>query len=346
MSSKVESLQRASLSNPLRVSISSSSYQTVSTLLQSYLFIPHKYKDLYLVHIINEHAGQTTIIFTRTVNETQRVAYLLRALGFNSLPLHGQLSQTARLGALNKFKAGSRDILVATDVAARGLDIPSVDLVVNFDLPPDSKTYVHRVGRTARAGKAGRAISVVSQYDVEIYQRIEVSIAEFCKVVICANRSTESIGKEVARVRRSQRSSHGVCKQGLGGSTRCHQPNERPPCEGKGKGQRWTEGKRQQERRNGQRGRMKQISTLYASKLLSRLTHLNHAFHVLALCYCRAKERSQLPGSPPSIGSLGLRVKLASTLHQLTQHVLPRYQPLSNNVISKVFEVCTKCLVG
>jgi ATP-dependent RNA helicase DDX47/RRP3 len=178
ISSKVESLQRASLSNPMKVSISSSSYQTVSTLIQSYLFIPHKFKDIYLVYLLNEFAGQSTILFTRTVNETQRLAYLLRALGFGAIPLHGQLSQSARLGALSKFRAGSRDILVATDVAARGLDIPSVDLVLNFDLPPDSKTYVHRVGRTARAGKAGRAASFVTQYDVEVFQRIEKALAK------------------------------------------------------------------------------------------------------------------------------------------------------------------------
>lgn len=178
MSSKVESLQRASLSNPLRVSISSSSYQTVSTLIQSYLFIPHKFKDIYLVYLLNEFAGQSTILFTRTVHETQRLSFLLRALGFGAIPLHGQLSQSSRLGALNKFRAGSRDILVATDVAARGLDIPSVDLVLNFDLPPDSKTYVHRVGRTARAGKSGVAISVVTQYDVEIFQRIERALGK------------------------------------------------------------------------------------------------------------------------------------------------------------------------
>ena len=86
------------------------------------------------------------------------------------------MSQSARLGALNKFRAGAREILVATDVAARGLDIPAVDLVLNFDLPPDSKTYVHRVGRTARAGKSGVAISLVTQYDIEVYLRIEKAL--------------------------------------------------------------------------------------------------------------------------------------------------------------------------
>ncbi|KAF2231615.1 ATP-dependent rRNA helicase RRP3 [Viridothelium virens] len=177
MSSKVESLQRASLSSPLRVSISSSSHQTVSTLLQSYIFIPHKYKDIYLTYLLStSFAGQMVIVFGRTVNEVQRLAFMLRALGFGAIPLHGQLSQSARLGALNKFRARSRDILVATDVAARGLDIPSVDAVINFDLPPDSKTYVHRVGRTARAGKSGHAVSVVTQYDVEILMRIEKAL--------------------------------------------------------------------------------------------------------------------------------------------------------------------------
>jgi len=174
MSSKVESLQRASLQNPVRVSISSSPHQTVATLLQSFLLIPHKDKDFYLVYILSILlSGLTVIVFTRTVNETQRVSYLLRALDLSAIPIHGQLSQSARLGALGKFRSRSRNILVATDVAARGLDIPNVDAVINFDLPDDSKTYVHRVGRTARAGKSGRAISFVTQYDAEIWLRIE-----------------------------------------------------------------------------------------------------------------------------------------------------------------------------
>jgi ATP-dependent RNA helicase DDX47/RRP3 len=178
MSSKVESLQRASLHNPIRVSISSSSHQTVAALLQKYIFLPHKHKDLYLIYLLNDTIGHPVIIFTRTVNETQRIAILLRTLGFGAIPLHGQLSQSARLGALSKFKSRSRDIMVATDVAARGLDIPSVDLVINLDLPPDSKTYVHRVGRTARAGKSGKAISFVTQYDVEIWLRIENALGK------------------------------------------------------------------------------------------------------------------------------------------------------------------------
>jgi ATP-dependent RNA helicase DDX47/RRP3 len=182
LSSKVESLQRACLSDPVRVS-TSSDRQTVSTLLQSYMFVPQKQKDVHLVHFLNDRAGQTTIIFTRTVNETQRLSYLLRALGFSAIPIHGQLTQSMRLGALNEFRSGSRNILVATDVAARGLDIPSVDVVINFDLPGYSATYIHRVGRTARAGKSGTAISFVTQYDVEIWLRIENALKKKLKDV-------------------------------------------------------------------------------------------------------------------------------------------------------------------
>ena len=181
MTAKVESLQRASLSSPLRISIANpdSKYSTVSTLLQSYIFLPHKHKDLYVVSLLSTHfPGLISIIFTRTVNETQRLSILLRKLGLPAIPLHGQLSQSARLGALGKFRSRSRDILVATDVAARGLDIPAVDLIVNFDLPPDSKTYIHRVGRTARGGKSGRAISLVTQYDVEVWLRIENALGK------------------------------------------------------------------------------------------------------------------------------------------------------------------------
>ena len=177
VSSKVEALQRASLSNPLRVSVSTK-YQTVSTLLQSYIFIPHKHKDVYLVYLLNELAAPMGIIFTRTVNEAQRISIMLQSLGFSAVPLHGQLSQRARLEALNKFRSKSRSLLVASDIAARGLDIPSVDIVLNYDLPHDSKTYIHRVGRTARAGKSGNAMSLVTQYDVEVWLRIENTLGK------------------------------------------------------------------------------------------------------------------------------------------------------------------------
>lgn len=129
-----------------------------------YIFVPAKHKDTYLTYVCNELAGHSTIIFTATCATAQRLALMLRSLGFPAIPLHGQLNQAKRLASLNKFKAGDRSILIATDVASRGLDIPSVDLVVNYEMPANSKDYIHRVGRTARAGRAGRAITIVNQY--------------------------------------------------------------------------------------------------------------------------------------------------------------------------------------
>ena len=116
----------------------------LQTLIQQYLFIPSKWKDCYLAYVLNECNGQSVIIFAATCNNALRVTLLLRNLNFNAVCLHGQLSQVKRLGALNKFKSGQRNILVATDVASRGLDIPNVDMVINFDVPSHGKDYIHR----------------------------------------------------------------------------------------------------------------------------------------------------------------------------------------------------------
>ncbi|KAJ1502546.1 ribosomal RNA processing protein [Coelomomyces lativittatus] len=173
MTDKVKKLQRASMTKtPVKVEVSNK-YETVQTLLQYYLFFPLKYKETYLVYLINEFPGQTTLIFTSTVVSTQKIALMLKHLGYSSIPIHGQMPQSHRLNSLAKFKAGQKSILVATDVVARGLDIPSVDLVINYDVPDNSKIYIHRVGRTARAGRSGKSITLVTQYDVELYQCIE-----------------------------------------------------------------------------------------------------------------------------------------------------------------------------
>ncbi|KAI8998491.1 DEAD-domain-containing protein [Trametes punicea] len=177
MTTKVAKLQRASLSNPVRVEVNSK-YSTVSTLLQYYLLIPLPQKDVHLIYLANTLAQNSIIIFTRTVHDAQRLSIMLRTLGFPAIPLHGQLSQSARLGALGKFKSGGRRVLVATDVASRGLDIPSVDVVINYDIPTHSKDYIHRVGRTARAGRSGKSITLVTQYDVELVLRIEEVIGK------------------------------------------------------------------------------------------------------------------------------------------------------------------------
>lgn len=148
-------------------------YQTVDQLKQEYLFFPAKLKETYLAYIMQQKIGKDIIVFTLTCLNANRVCLLLRKLGYNAVTVNGQMSQAKRLGSLARFRQRDANILVATDVASRGLDIPSVDLVVNYDLPMCPKDYIHRVGRTARAGRGGRSISFVTQYDVEEVQKIE-----------------------------------------------------------------------------------------------------------------------------------------------------------------------------
>ncbi|CAK9262753.1 unnamed protein product [Sphagnum jensenii] len=145
MTNKVAKLQRACVKNPVKVEVSSK-YSTVDTLKQQYLFIPTKFKDCYLVYLLNELAGSTVMVFTRTCEATRRLALILRNLGLDAIPISGQMSRPKRLGALNKFEADERSTLICTDVANRGLDIPSVDVVINYDIPTNLKDYIHQVG--------------------------------------------------------------------------------------------------------------------------------------------------------------------------------------------------------
>ncbi|XP_052878238.1 DEAD-box ATP-dependent RNA helicase 10-like isoform X3 [Gossypium arboreum] len=177
MTKKVKKLQRACLRNPVKIE-AASKYSTVDTLKQQYRFIPAKYKDCYLVYILTEMSGCTSMVFTRTCDATRLLAFILRNLNIRAIPISGQMTQAKRLGALNKFKSGECNVLVCTDVASRGLDIPSVDMVINYDIPTNSKDYIHRVGRTARAGRSGVAISLVNQYDLEWYLQIEKLIGK------------------------------------------------------------------------------------------------------------------------------------------------------------------------
>ncbi|KAM7353849.1 putative ATP-dependent RNA helicase DDX47 [Cochliomyia hominivorax] len=202
MTKKVKKLQRASLKDPVKVEVSNK-YQTVEQLQQYYIFIPVKYKDVYLVHILNELAGNSFMIFCSTCNNTVKTALMLRALGLAAIPLHGQMSQNKRLAALNKFKAKSRSILISTDVASRGLDIPHVDVVLNFDIPTHSKDYIHRVGRTARAGRSGKAITFVTQYDVELYQRIEHLLGKQLPLYKCEEDEVMALQERVSEAQRT-----------------------------------------------------------------------------------------------------------------------------------------------
>ena len=102
-------------------------------------------------------------MFAATKQRADKVSYKLRQDGYKAVTIHGDLTQKQRDNAMFKFRKGNEDILVATDIASRGIDVPAVGHVINFDIPEDPNVYFHRIGRTARAGGEGKAISLVSQ---------------------------------------------------------------------------------------------------------------------------------------------------------------------------------------
>uniref|UniRef100_I1QCV9 RNA helicase n=1 Tax=Oryza glaberrima TaxID=4538 RepID=I1QCV9_ORYGL len=172
MTEKVKKLRRACLKNPVKVEVASK-YSLVDTLRQDLYVVPAKYKDCYLIHVLNKMPGSMIMVFVRTCESTRLLALMLRNLRFKAISISGQMSQDKRLGALNRFRTRDCNILVCTDVASRGLDIQGVDVVINYDFPLNSKDYIHRVGRTARAGQSGYAVSLVNQFEGEFFKLTE-----------------------------------------------------------------------------------------------------------------------------------------------------------------------------
>ncbi|XP_053855403.1 probable ATP-dependent RNA helicase DDX49 [Vidua macroura] len=165
-----------------------SQVRTVEELEQRYLLVPEALKDAHLVHLVqsfqDQHEDWAIIIFTKTCKDCQVLNMMLRKFNFPSVALHSMMKQKQRFAALAKFKSSIFKILIATDVAARGLDIPAVQVVINHNTPGLPKIYIHRVGRTARAGRSGVAITLVTQYDIHLVHAIEeeikLQLKEFC----------------------------------------------------------------------------------------------------------------------------------------------------------------------
>jgi ATP-dependent RNA helicase DeaD len=145
---------------------------SLETIDQSYLIVDEKEKFKHLCDFIRNRDKKQTIVFAATKQRTHRLAGELRHNGFSAVTIHGDLSQKQRDNAMYRFKKGTDDILVATDIASRGIDVPAVGHVINYDVPGDPLIYFHRIGRTARAGGTGRAISLVSHDRVDDFSRI------------------------------------------------------------------------------------------------------------------------------------------------------------------------------
>jgi len=146
---------------------------TVPNIEQYYIEIQEKKKFDTLTRLLDIQSPELAIVFGRTKRRVDELAEALNLRGYAAEGIHGDLSQAKRLSVLRKFKEGSIDILVATDVAARGLDISGVTHVYNFDIPQDPESYVHRIGRTGRAGKTGMAITFVTPREIGQLHHIE-----------------------------------------------------------------------------------------------------------------------------------------------------------------------------
>jgi len=150
---------------------------TVAELDQRFLLTPPEARDAYLVQLVlstrEKQSKHSIIIFCKTCRTTELVGLLMTKVGVGSSVLHSMRAQKERTSSLAAFKSGQTKVLVATDVASRGLDIPQVNLVINHSVPRDSVDYVHRVGRTARAGKEGMAVSLATPQDVGLLKSIE-----------------------------------------------------------------------------------------------------------------------------------------------------------------------------
>ena len=171
-SDEIKSLADGLLDRPALVEVARRNMESELVTQKAYLAIKESKRDL-LVHLLVEEKVDQALVFTRTKHGADRLAQQLQKDGILAVPIHGNRSQSQRTRALADFKAGTARILVATDIAARGLDIEQLGHVFNYELPNIPEDYVHRIGRTGRAGSPGEAISLVSSDEMAYLAAIE-----------------------------------------------------------------------------------------------------------------------------------------------------------------------------
>jgi superfamily II DNA/RNA helicase len=169
---EVHALTENLLRDPLRIDVPSTPV-TTPDILQRSIHVDAERRTQLLRHLIEAQGWSSVLVFVATKYATEHVAKKLRRAGIEAAALHGELSQGARTHALAEFKAKRLKVLIATDLAARGIDIDRLAAVVNFDLPRSAADYIHRIGRTGRAGAAGVAVSFVSQSTEAHFRLIE-----------------------------------------------------------------------------------------------------------------------------------------------------------------------------
>jgi len=170
MPAEVQSLITSIAKDPARIKVETT--VTKPDINQTVYYVAREQKRALLKHVINEHGMENVMVFTRTKHGADRVAKDLNKSGIKAEALHGDKSQNARQRALSNFKGGTTRVLVATDIAARGIDIADLPFVINFEIPPSAETYTHRIGRTGRAGRTGSALAFCDQEERENLKNI------------------------------------------------------------------------------------------------------------------------------------------------------------------------------
>lgn len=158
MPPEIQDLANSILKNPIRIAVAPTS-SAADSVKQSVFYVEKENKKSLLIHLMEEKAMDRVLVFTRTKRGAERLVNDLQKSGINSDAIHGDKSQGARQRALNQFKNGRVKVLVATDIAARGIDVDHLPFVINYDLPNEAETYIHRIGRTGRGGNFGEALS-------------------------------------------------------------------------------------------------------------------------------------------------------------------------------------------
>ncbi|MBC5625280.1 DEAD/DEAH box helicase [Clostridium sp. NSJ-49] len=182
MPKEVMKLVNSILKNPVKVEVQPVS-STVDIISQGAYMVSKKNKKSLLVHLLKDESIKSVIVFSRTKHGANKIAKDLNNVGIEAAAIHGNKSQNQRQLALNNFKEGSLRVLVATDIAARGIDVDELSHVINYDLPDVPETYVHRIGRTGRAGREGVAITLCDSEELEIFRRIEKVIGKSIPVL-------------------------------------------------------------------------------------------------------------------------------------------------------------------
>ena len=170
------------LTNPVKVEVTPVS-STADTIKQSVFFVDKSDKNSLLLHILADSAIATALVFTRTKHGADKVVKVLRKAGVTSEAIHGNKSQNARQNALKNFKSQTTRVLVATDIAARGIDVDDLTHVINYEIPNIPETYVHRIGRTGRAGAKGTSFSFCDVEEKPFLKDIQKLIARNIPVV-------------------------------------------------------------------------------------------------------------------------------------------------------------------